>query len=364
MDGVGAQVSAQGGNKYRYTWSRPRRNTYLPTYLVYILSARCTRHSPLCPTPGVCPSRGRLSHPLPSIHRQGIPLQVHHDARHRAHRGHRKTLRQQCLALPTSVAVRAVANRLSAFDRPRLTGPARRIPSFFNRSSGAHSRASPRKGRGRGPSDRTPWPLARARIRAVVSNPWIGIARDVSFSGSAYRKGKETRPAQTRGHLSVRREHPAASGRGERKKRIRVRAREFEEHSSPRCTKTASKRNTKRVLLFPHLHLCHYLPLPPSPPSSTSTTRTVVRSPASNTVYVRVTLSRRTSASTNIWIHVGSQSVDYLFPVHVDPGHAIVVHRRDNQRVQRMNARSVTVSPSTEEHLCASLYSASPGTCP
>lgn len=29
--------------EYRYTWSRSRRNTYLPTYLVYIPSARCTR---------------------------------------------------------------------------------------------------------------------------------------------------------------------------------------------------------------------------------------------------------------------------------------------------------------------------------
>ena len=41
--GVGGQRGRGEGSKYRYTWSRPRRNTYLPTYLVYILLARCTR---------------------------------------------------------------------------------------------------------------------------------------------------------------------------------------------------------------------------------------------------------------------------------------------------------------------------------
>lgn len=35
--------SGKGVEEYRYTWSRSRRNTYLPTYLVYIPSARCTR---------------------------------------------------------------------------------------------------------------------------------------------------------------------------------------------------------------------------------------------------------------------------------------------------------------------------------
>ena len=44
--GRGRRLGGPRGRKveeYRYTWSRRRRNTYLPTYLVYILLARCTR---------------------------------------------------------------------------------------------------------------------------------------------------------------------------------------------------------------------------------------------------------------------------------------------------------------------------------
>lgn len=95
---------------------------------------------------------------------------------------------------------------------------------------------------------------------------------------------------------------PRKTNSSRRTARARQR-REFEEIQEPNpCTKPATKRNTKKVLLLPHLFLRHYQRLPPSPPSSTSTTRTVVRSPASNTVYGRVTLSRATSASTNSWI--------------------------------------------------------------
>lgn len=37
-EGELARAPGEEGPKYRYTWSRPRRNTYLPTYLVRSLS--------------------------------------------------------------------------------------------------------------------------------------------------------------------------------------------------------------------------------------------------------------------------------------------------------------------------------------
>lgn len=87
------RVPGGEGPKYRYTWSRPRRNTYLPTYLMRALSISPTvslsfflpRARPLSPLlhPRAPSSPPRCADPRAS-YTAGSPR---HDARHRATAG-------------------------------------------------------------------------------------------------------------------------------------------------------------------------------------------------------------------------------------------------------------------------------------
>lgn len=69
------------GPKYRYTWSRPRRNTYLPTYLVRSLSFSSylfLSFPPTCSTASPYFIHGPPRVPLVARARaRAIPLEVH-----------------------------------------------------------------------------------------------------------------------------------------------------------------------------------------------------------------------------------------------------------------------------------------------
>lgn len=86
----------KGVPKYRYTWSRPRRNTYLPTYLVRVpshslapavspsFSCPRVRSFPPLPLPTLEPHRAPLVAGACVSYTAGSPR---HDARHRATTG-------------------------------------------------------------------------------------------------------------------------------------------------------------------------------------------------------------------------------------------------------------------------------------
>lgn len=87
------RVPGGEGPKYRYTWSRPRRNTYLPTYLMRALSISstvalslflpCAR--PLSPLPH--PRAPSCPHGFSSSRASYTAGSPRHDARHRATAG-------------------------------------------------------------------------------------------------------------------------------------------------------------------------------------------------------------------------------------------------------------------------------------